>query len=439
LHREKKNESPDDPDMSEAAKRITTSPGFLWCIAPFAVPSLEAACRNFPQVINARSQKPPSIRATSTVANKIATIRLDGTLTKYGVDDDGLLFGTSTAAVGQVIDQVAADDDIAGVLLIADSSGGEANGTESLSDKLFSLRSKKPVIGFVDGLAASAAYWLLSQCTSISATGTSLVGSVGTYATVVDYSGLAEKIGIKVNVIRSAPLKGAGAPGAPVTNDQLAEFQNVVNDLNDQFIAAVARGRGIPTKTAQDNFGDAKVHVGAKAEAIGLVDHIETLDEAYARLAAAISKQPSSGDRTMSKYSNEKPATVTELKAAFPDDAEFALEAAEKAYTLLEAKAEYSDVLKGRIDAGEVKPGRRRSGPDALESAPRTAGVGAGDAEIELKTLIDARAEKIGRREKNPELARMKAYSEVKKENPDLVQQVIDEANDKTESRRKGR
>ena len=172
----------------------------------------------------------------------VAIIQATGVLMKSASS----LGGTSTIQLRRDIRQAAADPDISGILLAIDSPGGTVSGTADLGAEVRNARKSKPVFAHVDDLTASAAYWLASQAEKVYANdSTAMIGSIGTYQIVRDLSGMAEKEGVKTHVIATGPLKGMGAPGAPVTDEQLAHVQAMVDATQTHFDAAVRKGRSL--------------------------------------------------------------------------------------------------------------------------------------------------------------------------------------------------
>ena len=145
--------------------------------------------------------------------SQIAMLHATGTLTKYGTS-----YGDecSTVALRRQVRQCMDDELVKGVLLRIESPGGTCAGTQELADDLKALAAKKPVYAWCEDLCASAAYWIASQCTKVFANATALVGCIGTYAVVQDCSKMAEKLGIKVHVVKAGEFKGAAAPAARI-------------------------------------------------------------------------------------------------------------------------------------------------------------------------------------------------------------------------------
>lgn len=213
----------------------------------------------------------------------IARIVMRGTLMK-GQSSFG---GTSTVQLRRDIRQAAADPNIQGIMLDIDSPGGTVAGTADLAAEVKAARRRKPVWAHIDDLGASAAYWVASQADQVFANDkTALVGSIGTLMTVYDYSGQAEKEGIKTLVYSTGPLKGAGAPGAPVTEEHAAYFQQIVDQSQGSFDAAVQSGRGM-NKAQLAAVRSGGVFTASQALDLKLIDGIRSMDRTLEALAAA--------------------------------------------------------------------------------------------------------------------------------------------------------
>lgn len=212
-----------------------------------------------------------------------AVVKAAGTLMKA----QSSFGGTSSVQLRRDIRAAANDPNVGAILIAIDSPGGTVAGTADLAADVKAARRKKPVWAYVEDLGASAAYWLASQADAIYANSpTALVGSVGMVMTVHDVSAAAEREGVKTMVFRTGPLKGIGAPGAPVTDEQAAHLQQLVNEAQTHFDAAVRNGRGLTAAQL------AAVRTGglfAAAEAVDkrLIDGIKSFDSTLEALAAA--------------------------------------------------------------------------------------------------------------------------------------------------------
>jgi protease-4 len=143
------------------------------------------------------------------------------------------------------------------VIVHIDSPGGTTAGSEQLYDSLRALQAKKPMVVVVDGLAASGAYIAALSGEYIIAQDTSLVGSIGVLFQYPNFTDVLKTIGIKVEEVKSSPLKAAPngfEPTSPAARaaieaivlDSYAWFKDLVKDrrkMDDAQLAAVADGR----------------------------------------------------------------------------------------------------------------------------------------------------------------------------------------------------
>lgn len=197
---------------------------------------------------------------------------------------------TNTVAVRRQLRAAREDPDVSGVMLVVDSGGGTAAGTDELAADVRALRTRKPVHAYVDDCACSAAYWTASQASRLTVNSTGLVGSIGTVAVVEDTSESASNQGVRVHVIATGALKGQGMEGAPVSEEYLDEMRRIVELTQTAFDAAVRSGRGMSaSKLAEVRTG--AVWVGAEAVGLGLVDAVGNLDTAMRDLAADVTRR----------------------------------------------------------------------------------------------------------------------------------------------------
>ncbi len=215
----------------------------------------------------------------SQVADNIALIEIQGTITKYGSS----LAPASSVQIRRAVRNAAANDSMDGIMLRIDSPGGTVAGILDLANDIAAAAKRKPVYSYIEDLGASAAYWIASQATKVYSNATAIVGSIGTFAVLEDWSEHDKKAGIKVHVIRAGEYKGMGVTGTAITDSQLSEIQRRVNSMNEFFLSAVATGRRMSLGQVR-TLADGRVHIGVKAQRLGLTDGVKSFDDALAEL-----------------------------------------------------------------------------------------------------------------------------------------------------------
>jgi protease-4 len=157
------------------------------------------------------------------------------------------------------------------VIVHIDSPGGTTAGSEQLYDALRDLQTKKPMVVVVDGLAASGAYIAALSADHIIANETSLVGSIGVLFQYPNFTDVLKTIGIKVEEVKSSPLKAAPNGFEPTSPEARAAIEAIVLDSYAWFKDLVKNRRkmdnGQLTRVA-----DGRVFTGRQAIGLKLVD-----------------------------------------------------------------------------------------------------------------------------------------------------------------------
>ena len=186
----------------------------------------------------------------------------------------------------QQLDRLARSSTARAVVVHVDSPGGTTAGSEQLYDALMRLKDKKPLVIVVDGLAASGGYITALAGDHIVAKQTSLVGSIGVlfqYPNVVD---LLDKIGVKVESIKSSPLKAAPNGYEPTSPEARAAIESIIKDSYAWFRGLVQDRRHLTDDELQA-VADGRVFTGHQGIGLKLVDEIGDERAGIAWLASA--------------------------------------------------------------------------------------------------------------------------------------------------------
>jgi protease-4 len=168
---------------------------------------------------------------------------------------------------------------IVAVVLRIDSPGGAVAPSQEITDAVWRLRERKPVVASLGNVAASGGYYVASAANAIVADPGTLTGSIGVIMEFRNFQGLADKAGVSESVVKSGRFKDIGHPLRPMTDDERALLQAVVDDVEGQFVDAVARGRGMDAARVRA-VADGRIFSGAQAKAAGLVDELGGYDTA---------------------------------------------------------------------------------------------------------------------------------------------------------------
>jgi signal peptide peptidase SppA len=177
---------------------------------------------------------------------------------------------------------MGANGAIGRIIILADSPGGLSLGVPESAEVVRRVAKRKPVDVIAQNFLASAAYWVCCSATSITATPSAYVGSIGVMTVVLDESALFQAAGLKVIAIASSELKAAGTPGLPTTNEFIASLQRLVDYSMARFQADVERGRKLDRKQL-DAASTGEVWHAGRAVALGLVDRVMLFEDALAQ------------------------------------------------------------------------------------------------------------------------------------------------------------
>ena len=206
----------------------------------------------------------------STIQNQIARISIDGVI-------------TGNQRLADLMRRVGDSSAVSGVVISINSPGGTTTGSEELFRNIRRLAEKKPVVTFVDGTAASGGYITAIATDYIVARETSIVGSIGVLFQYPDLTGLMGQIGVKVEAVKSAPLKAEPNPFTPTSPEARAAMQAVVNDTYDWFKALVRERRRL-NEGELSTASTGQVFSGRQAVPLKLIDRIGSERDAVAWL-----------------------------------------------------------------------------------------------------------------------------------------------------------
>jgi protease-4 len=177
------------------------------------------------------------------------------------------------------------------VIVHVDSPGGTTAGSEQLFAALRAVAEKKPTVVVVDGLAASGGYVVAMSADHIVSQETSLVGSIGVLFQYPNITDLLAKLGVKVEEIKSSPLKASPNGFEPTSPEARAAIESIVKDSYDWFRDMV-RDRRHLDDAALERVADGRVFTGRQGREVKLVDEIGTEQTAIAWLAKEMKVDP---------------------------------------------------------------------------------------------------------------------------------------------------
>ena len=215
------------------------------------------------------------------------------------VDVTGIISG-SQHIVTQV-KKFRQDKRIRGIVLRIDSPGGSVGPSQEIYDEVLKTREGgKTIYASMGAMAASGGYYIASAAEKIFANPGTLTGSIGVIMAFTNAKGLMEKIGLQPKIIKAGKYKDIGSPARDMTKKERNLLQSVVGDVHQQFIEAIASGRGISIEEVT-TIADGRIFTGRQANALNLVDELGGLQATIDQLSDKV------GIIGEPKIVNEKP------------------------------------------------------------------------------------------------------------------------------------
>jgi len=223
-------------------------------------------------IVSSLSGRSTSARLPVVGRDKVALVKLEGLL-------------ISSERIVEELNGYAEDSSIKAIVLRIDSPGGGVVPSQEIFNAVRHARSEgKKVVVSMGSVAASGGYYVAAAADQIVANPGTMTGSIGVKMEFANVEKLFEKIGIKGMVVKSGEFKDVGSPFREMTEREKLLLQGVIDDVQTQFIEAVAEGRKLPVEEVR-TIADGRIFTGRQALALKLVDKMGDLEDSI-RIAA---------------------------------------------------------------------------------------------------------------------------------------------------------
>ena len=194
-------------------------------------------------------------------------------------------------AYSRIFESVAKNKKIKAMLLDIDSPGGSATGSEVLFRGIQRVAEEKPVYAYVSGMGASGGYYLACAANKVFALPTALVGSIGVIYLRPVLEQLLSKVGVEFSVFKSGEFKDMTGFWRSPTDRESEKFQELINEIFDNFVAVVASGRSLDESKVRE-IATGEVMTAQRGVGLGLVDQIGDFTDALNAVAVAGNAKP---------------------------------------------------------------------------------------------------------------------------------------------------
>jgi protease-4 len=193
------------------------------------------------------------------------------------VEIKGLL--TDSRTIIKHLDRYRDDDSIKAIVLRINSPGGPVGPAQEILREVEKIRAKKKIVASLGTVAASGGYYIASGANLIMANRGTVTGSIGVIMQFANVEGLTKKIGLDFFNLKAGRYKDAGSPFRPMTPEDKAYLQGVLDNIFQQFLRDVAHNRKIPLAKMK-TLAEGRIYSGEEAKQIGLVDEFGNLTDA---------------------------------------------------------------------------------------------------------------------------------------------------------------
>src|SRR6266702_1349101 len=226
----------------------------------------------FREILLQRGMRGTSDKIVVITMRGLISSSLPGSVTDSMVDD-------MRAALQQARD----DDRVKAIVLEIDSPGGEVTASDAIYSALVKARAKKPVVVYMESLAASGGYYVSCGGRYLMANETSITGSIGVIIQTLNYEQLFNKIGLASVVFKSGKFKDMLNGARPMTPEERDYIQSFVMKTYEKFLGIVAKERNLPAEVLRNGIADGRILSGRDALENKLIDGLGQIEDALAK------------------------------------------------------------------------------------------------------------------------------------------------------------
>lgn len=256
------------------------------------------------------------VKKMVTFQDGMARISMSGPLTKHPTSFQSLVGGTSMVLADAAIRMAAKTPGVKGIFIDADSPGGTADGTADLAHTIRRVAQQIPIFFHGQDLACSGMLWLATQGVRFTGGPTASIGSQGVKAVLWERK-LPENSLKRPIVVTTGKWKALGEEGLPITDEQVAEIQRLVNGVNGPFQKDVFTARKL-SEAQQTEVGTARIFIGEGAKTAGLIDAVCSTEEAFeeAKRITGNGRSPAPNNPSLAARSKKMPLNDQQLQTA---------------------------------------------------------------------------------------------------------------------------
>jgi protease-4 len=233
---------------------------------------VEESMPKFREIVVQRGGRLVSDRIALITMRGLISSSIPGNISESMVDDMCL-----------ALEQAREDSRVKAIVLEIDSPGGEVTAADQIYNAVTKARARKPVIIYMDSLAASGGYYVACGGKYVMANETTITGSIGVIIQTLNYEQLFNKIGLASVVFKSGKFKDILNGARPMTPEERDLIQSFVMQTYDKFLSIVSKERRLPADMLRNTIADGRILSGKDALNAKLIDGLGQIEDAYAK------------------------------------------------------------------------------------------------------------------------------------------------------------
>src|SRR5438034_9733744 len=219
-------------------------------------------------------------RGARVSLDKIAVITMRGLIS---TSIPGNVSDSMVDDMRAALQQARDDSRVKAIVLEIDSPGGEVTASDEIYSAVVKTRARKPVVVYMDSLAASGGYYVSCGGKFLMANETTITGSIGVIIQTLNYEQLFNKVGLASVVFKSGKFKDMLNGARPITPEERELVQNFIMSTYEKFLGIVANERKLPADLLRNTIADGRILSGKEALENKLIDGVGQIEDAYAK------------------------------------------------------------------------------------------------------------------------------------------------------------
>ncbi|MGD9896511.1 MAG: signal peptide peptidase SppA [Candidatus Methylacidiphilaceae bacterium] len=211
---------------------------------------------------------------------KIVLIRLQGLIAR---EESGQFSDSMVEDIILQLRQARDDRRVKSILLAINSPGGEVDASDVLYHEIEQTRRSKPIVVYMESVAASGGYYAAMGASYLMANDLSLTGSIGVILQAFNVKDLLDKIGVKALTLKSGKMKDILNPTREITPEEQAYVQGLINESYDRFVGIVSRERHLDLNQLKTHWADGRILSGSMALQAKLIDQVGYFEDAITK------------------------------------------------------------------------------------------------------------------------------------------------------------